>query len=380
MMRSQTIKSIREIEQSKIDELKSILEIEIETYDYCFMNDAGVWEKIKLYKPSKNLSHYFESNVSDVDSKDKVFIMPNVILPKFKIKEYIKTFKATLTDDLDRASIIISDLNEKWNGSTSYYEDIIFLSLTCDFKGIVFNETDEKPSEFPFSFNDNTIIGGGSFNDISGYNVVNKYGITYSSCEFEDLYYPYTLNLIHAIVTQSKKVISSNVLHTNISKDLSLLNEETYEAIRSMLAANDQDTRNLGTELLCNCDVNYADFNLWRLSTNFNIERNRSNNLRFFLSSTDWNSLRYMSLEEILQRLESKTILTKDILLSVKDQLIENFRISISNYTEILEYEIKLPQRYLDILNIEDVVEVVEQVEEIETVTDNLEIIENEIN
>ena len=43
-----------------------------------------------------------------VKAKDKVYICPGCKLPQFRIKEHLKTIKASMTRDIEKATIIVS--------------------------------------------------------------------------------------------------------------------------------------------------------------------------------------------------------------------------------------------------------------------------------
>jgi len=361
MMRQQKIISYPIIESDKLDFLKSDLDCEV-TEMKCFYHDTE-WKSISLYKFDKDLQGILDSTVADIDQKDKVFIMPNCILPKFKIKEYIKKFKATLTDELDKATIIISDNTNSYELTTGYYEDIEFKSLTASFQGMTIEDKEQFIQKTGLNLDDNSIILAGSFHEQFDYHQRNSWGVEYTTTEFENYAYPYFLNILYFIKNKGIKVISSKDLHTKISEGFNLVDFETYDAVRSMLDSSDSSTRDLGVEFLCNSNYENADYNLWRLR-HFYIENNRTNNLRFFLSESDWNNIRNLSTEGITSILYNKQILTKEILNELKPLLIQEFRDRTHYYTEFLEYDIKLPSYLQDILDKEEVIkeEVIEEI------------------
>ena len=57
----------------------------------------------------KKIQKLFEGDSTNtISKKDKVYICPGCKLPQFRIKEHLKTIKASMTRDIEKATIIVS--------------------------------------------------------------------------------------------------------------------------------------------------------------------------------------------------------------------------------------------------------------------------------
>jgi len=325
-------------------------------YAYTASNDAIKMDH--LYQTDKETFYKMIDKLKgqdyDIKAKDKLYILPGVGIPKFKIKEYSKSMKATVTTDITKATVIIG--SENLNIFDEHYTQPSSNNLFMErLSAYYVQETTEEI----------TLHNGDKVTDIIFSNNAIRADLEevlispeYLHKKREELNYmvfPLTLNVIYNVLTKKLPILNEMELHRKFSSSVKLTDESTFNNLMSMLGSSDRDSKDLAVELLCNCDIDGGDYEIWKLSQNFGTaigSNNRSANLRFFLDASKFHQYRVLNtIEQMFEYFYEKEILTKEIIEKELEKAEEKRKVHLQNMTNIFEVTIGLKKNYQDLVD-----------------------------
>lgn len=245
----------------------------------------------------------------DIKPKDRVYIMPGNSMPLNRLKTYIKSKKAYVTTEIEKATVFLSGgkiIDDIDNHNYQNSLNCLLLKLH-EIGGMLYNN---RPDDFE-NFYENSLKGmlinrdleiiKEDYNekDISIYlskrSIIEKFGWNAYIEDSKSDYamYPITLDILYHALSKKIPIISQEYLNDNAHSKLDLSIEENYQNINMMLDSNDRDNREMGRELLYHSNFQNAHLNLYRLAQDHyhTIQNSRSKNCKYFLEASDMYNL-----------------------------------------------------------------------------------------
>ena len=229
-----------------------------------------------------NIITSFKNGTTDKISKgDKFFILPCNPLTKEKIKHKLKPFKASITDDIEKATIVLT--NENFYNKS---EDDISRYLM-------------KESRFMFSSAEGNLL--------RYYPYYYKYRHLNSETKANDFFIltPLLISYLHTIKTKKLKII--NLDNFIKSTDIGLvLNEELYQNLFLQLFSNDINDVKIGVNTLLNSDYSSSESmyfirELTKVPNDPFYRLRMTKDIKYFLLNTKWFNIKNQSIEEYIQ-------------------------------------------------------------------------------
>ena len=285
-------------------------------YDFESVVDINILDNISITQQS-------------LGAKDKVFIMPGVSIPRYKIREKGKELGFDIVRSLSKATKVIFNkkqvLDEMVNKKNDMYIKSVHLIN-------LFNHFNlEIPEELT-----STDIDDKVFINWNIYRVLRRIENDYSVNNDFDSYHCYTYTfketvyeeLINDLLTGTKVILSD----ADIIKQCNgsgALNEESYKRLVSMFA--NYQNQEIALELLCNCDYESSMVYILKLLSKFNFRNMPGTNhinyksfRNYMVTHWDLDPNYYGGdIMDIVRRLLSKNKLTKEYLNLFKPEILE---------------------------------------------------------
>jgi phosphopantetheine adenylyltransferase len=275
-----------------------------------------------------------------ISKKDKVFVLPGNELPLKRIKEFVKSKKATITTDITKATIICGNDQIYSNASKKSYlrhlmidgaDDYLLDSQFYDRNGNDIDKMQECIKDrFGHCINDGDLKARKpiviSYDAYANASYVN--GISYGT----GLYYlfPITVTYLYEILSRKVKIVTQAYLNENAHSSFDLSDKESYLSVDLMLGSSDRASKNMGIEILTHAKIDMEDSNtvyhLWLLSQSYYSmvdSRGREKNVRSFINRVEWWTLYCMSITDFVKYALSQNLLTKTIFEEQLDSIIE---------------------------------------------------------
>ena len=217
---------------------------------------------------------FFESdyNAYDIKSGDKVYIFPGCKIPMFKIKEYCKSIKATVTNDHTKATVFIN------TGKSFYtYDDYCEEFPTINYlvgKAVYYvhehannheirnqrAKYNERYKTFDFSSTD---YHGLSFDKII---TLGMYTSDSTAIDLNTFYFitPLFAEILYYSLANKIPFVSENSLYKAIPSS-NIIDEELYLSLNSILSSNDEENHILAFQTIANCDYSASIKYLYHL-------------------------------------------------------------------------------------------------------------------
>jgi hypothetical protein len=244
---------------------------------------------------------------------DKVYILPGHSLSKSRIKEYLKSNNATLTDDITKATAIAGldepDEDVSMYGTPKLNSLFFELSKSGSFwiKDLEADYLDNHFTELTLELDLTlrTISTNDAYSNLKQYD--NNGGVfTYYDKEFIT---GKAMEIMYYILTNKVKVLTEDYIGSNANSTVKLEDDEVYESIYTMLDSSDRNTNNMGIELLIHADLRGKTlYKLFKLAQDHGWLVNRhtkSKSVKHFLNTTDWSTLMNLDEEGLLDYMKS---------------------------------------------------------------------------
>jgi len=363
-----------ELDENEISKLA----FEYTTHPYIYYSDEYGKQYKTIYSVKsdvyKKITALFNGdNTNTIGKKDKVFICPGCKLPQFRIKEYLKTVKATLTRDIDKATIIIStdDMCEDVNNSYRENKQAKISKIHFQDSGMFcINPYDDENDDFETSdeyykksieeigllehkINDNIediLFSSKTIDQISWTSALKRRNEILDE-DYEYFLYPIGLKLIYEILSKKIPVIHENDVCAVANSGLKLNDTEVFESIKMMLDGSSED-RNLAKQMIYNSDFKNAESQVYWLANNYSnlgYSSNRDKNRDYFCTESNFHVFTHMDDYEFIQYLNennklNSTIFEKYITLFVNECLEELGR---NKYNKLFNFKVSWKDEWL---------------------------------
>jgi len=309
-----------------------------------------------------------------VKAKDKVYICPGCKLPQFRIKEHLKSIKAIMTRDIERATVIISTdamcehvdngykANKQARTNKFYFIDDGMFAIRKYDDPLNKEETEE---EYYSTILDNLGYAGKEIKDNNIKNVTklllsantldniswNNTLVRRESSEETEFYlYPIVMKVIYEILSKKIPVIHEDTFCEYANSGLKLNDQNVFESIKMMMNGTNEDIT-LAVEMICNSDFSNAEHELYYLAHQHgNLQyRSRNKNLEYFISESKYMMYAGMSKYEFIQYLKEENILTKEAFNNYYKELIDDCLdgLKYNNFEDMFNIRISLKDDWL---------------------------------
>lgn len=235
-----------------------------------------------------------ESSVANIPKNSKGYIVSSKKLALKTVRDTCKTLEYKVTDSIENADFFIVDED----AFSTWYTERNHGKIACKVdscREIICSDQDKpylKPSNM--CRNDNTDYYPPT-------NIVTENG----------------LSIIYKLLSSKIPVISADTLFKSIEKVT--IDKEMYESIVSMLCSHDNDSKQVGLEILYNCDIKNSSFYIWKMmkitdcryAVLYPNENKNTKIAKDFRNKTS--KLTYADNENILDYLHDQLLLTEDI-------------------------------------------------------------------
>jgi hypothetical protein len=332
-----------EVDQTKIDKLPFI---EV-AYQYYFEDSTDRMHLGVVYELSRDTydkaSDRLKGQGTDkIKSGDKVYIMPGSKIPMFKLKDHCKKIGAVVIGEIEKATFFIGTkgVSEKGNHG---------------------NWTPRAASLMWEDKSPNIVVSGSEKEAFEELQETGKILATKSWDSLKDSWGKYTRMYVAAylsgcisntIASSEKKSFfitpaGASIIYHSILKKIPIVNEEdileqispaavideyTYDSIESMLDSSDDESQEVGVEILANCDIPKSMFYLWKLSKKYYqvVVKVHTKNVRLFVERSDWGTLHGSNAEEFIEYLYDKKLLTKEYFQLLVGEASSNYKLSLN--------------------------------------------------
>jgi len=268
------------------------------------------------------------TTTSSLVAKDKVFIMPGVTIPRYKVRETGKTIGFDIVRSLSKATKIVyckkQVMDEMVKRQSCMGVDLTYVRE-------LFNHYNMDTTELDASMFTNIIV------DYEIYHALQKlYADIFNSDDVDSNHfyvYSYTDDvyetLLNDLLTGTKVIISDKdvLKQCNGSKPL---DAESYKRLVSMFKTS--QNQEIAMELLCNCDYDQSMIYILKLLASFNFRGMPGTNhvnykaFRQYMN-THWNidpSHYSGSIVDIITTLADGGRLKREYLVEFKDEILEH--------------------------------------------------------
>lgn len=264
-----------------------------------------------------------------INKGDRVFFMDGCTVPRFKIREVIKNFGASICKKQEDATIIIG--NERFENSFlnnpmqpisadyfiqwlnrcfpvgSIHTMTLINTIRISNAQVILLESDiyqQLMDEFTPGFVNETFIDDDDGEVMDKYNYGDFYTLTEEGVK---------------AMKGERKVIPQDKLLELINVNNVTMDKKMFDEIREMFLASDRNNRVLAMEIMANCDYNKSFLYLSLLFREFKSEigsQRERNHVNFkalinFLDYPNLNSYPNISIDDITNKMREKKLLTR---------------------------------------------------------------------
>lgn len=259
----------------------------------------------------------------EIKAMDKVYILPGNDLPLNRIKEFVKSKKATVTKDISKATVICGNSNVYDTGDINLTSTLLF--CTEDMY-LPTGEDSISKDQYKSAFTGGELI-------YSDYKKLAKAGVDvritskayresgYISglkwlTEKEHYVFPVTLEMIYYILKNKIKVVTQKYMSENAHSGLDISDPEVYESINGMLGSSDHKNTELAIEILAHAKLDMKNpmtvYHIHKLGQHHYNKISRKahlKNVAHFVSMSDFYHYAALDVAEFLLSLEKNNML-----------------------------------------------------------------------
>lgn len=321
-----------------------------------------------VYKKITKLMHGNENTI--INKKDKVFVCPGCKLPLYRVKEYLRTLGATITRDIEKATIILSTNNICENVDNSYKENkqARLGKLFFEDDGMYSIKKEEKLSLSDYTdisdMFDNKITDTKEIDNVMFSNLVKDH-MSFHSCfirnfDFDSQYYlyPISIKIIYEILSKKIPIIHEDIFCLNANSGLKLNDEDTFNNIIMMLDSADSKDVEMAKEMISNSDFSDADHQLYYLAQNYyyKLTSSKNKNHKYFVDESNLGSYYLMNDFKFIKYLKDNDNLSVEKFKEKLQKFVEECLNDVSHttYKEMFNIRISLKEEWLNFVNKED--------------------------
>lgn len=241
----------------------------------------------------------------EIKKGDKVFLLPNYPLTHERVKEHLKKIGASLTTDIEKATVI--------GGGSLCHESIDYVY------GSQPNMTGTLM--FRYTMNHHMANVNDKLHIITGYAYASgNHGLNevFRSESSEFYLTPYSLKILYKLLSSKLPVGNLDCLATSANSTV-VLDAESAETISDLLASKNSADVQTGISILIHCDYfsDDSEYYLWKLAVAhgrkiYSVRKNKS--IEYFITSSKWFTLNSMTHESFLKYREEKGKLSPTII------------------------------------------------------------------
>jgi hypothetical protein len=268
------------------------------------------------------------TTTSSLVTKDKVFIMPGVTIPRYKIRETGKEIGFDIVRSLSKATKVIYCHKQV---TDEMIKKQSCMGIEIKYLKLLFDQYNMDTSELENSTNENIIVDYDIY-----YALKTLYNNIFASDDIDSSHfytYLYTDSvyetLINELLSGTKVIISDKdvMKQCNGSKPL---DAESYKRLISMFKTN--QNQEIAMELLCNCDYDQSMIYILKLLSQFNFRAMPGTNHINYKSfrqymSTHWGidpSYYSGNIIDIIGKLADNGKLKREYLTEFKDEILDH--------------------------------------------------------
>ena len=305
-----------------------------------------------------------------INKKDKVFICPGCKLPLYRIKEHLRTIGATITRDIEKATIILSTNNISENVDNCYRENkqARLRKLFFEDDGMYFIRKGEEltlsdytniSDMFDNKITDTEEIENVMFSSLVKDNI-SFHGSFVRNADYDNQHYlyPISIKIIYEILSKKIPIIHEDVFCLSANSGLKLNDKDTFNNIIMMLDSVDSKDREMAKEMISNSDFSDADHQLFYLAQNFyiSLSNSKNKNHKYFVDESNLRKYYNMNDFQFIQYLKNNNNLSvekfKEKLQNFIEECLDD--ISHTSYKEMFNIRISLKEEWLNFVNEED--------------------------
>lgn len=269
----------------------------------------------------------------EIKEGDKVFVLPGYPLTHDRLKEYLKRIKASLTNDITKATYIAG--NNSFAEVVGFYygsQPDLVKTLMFQVAGshIVLDPTEmsgipedveiDKSLEFHISGQQKVRGGLGKLDTVS----YPHFFLT-----------PAVMEILYNLLSRKLPVGDLSCLAKKANSSVKL-DKEAYEAIDAMLGSNNSSDVTTGVNLLTHCDYTgeEAEYLLWKLARKHQgrmYTPRRTKTIEFFMRDSNWNKLGGYDEEEFLLHRKESNTLTSEVVRDLLPIILKNTVVDAGN-------------------------------------------------
>lgn len=262
-------------------------------------DDCTTFERIEelFYKetiPGSKISNY-----------KRAFVIPGCPVSLDRIKAAAKEHKVTITNDYEKADIIIShhEINRKFKNTESIHTSRMMYELWN------YDYTDELDTRCPVVKQKINVILDDRIRELCNSYI---YQLGYNTMLEGWAVTGLAMNLAYMIEQGEIEVLNINTL-LNESGNKQVLTEELVADLTAWMDSRDSDNKEMVYKILPTIDYTKNHHLLWQLSQNiYSGIHSRDKDLNYWLDVSDASKMYYECAEDCLLRLDQEGVLSKE--------------------------------------------------------------------
>ena len=300
-------------------------------YQYLFLDSSGLYSRGIVYEISTDSAIKIRKRLEGdttgtIVSGDKVYVLSGCCIPQFKIKDYLKTKGASMVSNVDEATKIIGNVAAsqglipyRSKGSSYSLIDKVQFAEICNsedpndlLKFLTLRETDSSRSVDIKTKYQNLMVSYQLKEEVLKQH--DAFTVLLDNDTTPCIIYPLGINIIYNILLKKIPVINDDHIFKDLEKFL-IVDKDSYESIRNMLASSDESNHKIGADVLSSCDIAKSLYWIWKLAAKYQSCVNNLSSykhIRLFIKKSDWNKVSSMDAEDYLEYAHKKGLLTSE--------------------------------------------------------------------
>lgn len=257
----------------------------------------------------EKLSVHMAGKEYDIKPGDKVYVFPKCKIPKFKIKEHLKTLGATMTGEYDNATVYLGTKSacEAYSVGSEETFNLLVADPKDDLYKMVphldninfMEEMEVKPEPiYPELYNDPERIGF----LVSALVDLTDAGVATQAPFKRGILYPLGASILFNILSKKIPVVSEDYLNKSI-KPTFVIDEEMFNSLHDMLSSHDIENRSVAVQTAANCDIEASKLYLYLLARRHydHFTYSRLKNVKLFMDESKFHDLAATPLHQFIR-------------------------------------------------------------------------------